>query len=130
VCVVEERVNPLGHARPPLRAPHVGIQPGRRPQLAGVGHRVAERFPATLGDQVGEVGLEAVQDVALLLRVEVGQLRAHGSEEVPDLGGDRGGVHAVTPSRLRFRIPVTVVAKTSQSSRCCLSCARPVDVMP
>ena len=129
----------VGHGPPrPGGAPHgpgagAGLQPGRGAQLGGVGGRVAE-LGLALGEPLGQVRLQAAEELLALL---LGQV----AEPHPDLG-DEGGhgraglhgvVHRVPPvvfGRSVWSSVLTVRAKAAQSSRCRLSCAFPVPVMP
>ncbi len=148
--VPAQRVEQLGHVvdhGPPRRSgtahgpsAGAGLQPGRGAQLGGVGDRVAQ-VGLALREPLGEVRLQTAEEVLALLLGQVGEPRP----DLRDEGGHgRAGLHGVVHrSPPRVAAPaigrvgwsvsssvLTVRAKAAQSSRCCLSWARPVPVMP
>jgi hypothetical protein len=133
-CGVEEPLDRLADRAPGRTRRSSTLQPRCRTQLVGVLDRAAERRGAAVGHQLGEVRLEAVGHLVDLLGVEVGELVTDAGQEEPDLRRDGAGLgcaHALTPCKLCLsRIVVTVVEKAVQSSRCCLSWARPAGVIP
>ena len=108
-----------------------GGQTGGRAQLLGVLLRRGQRLVPALGDQLEEIGLEALHQVGAGLPVEVVEQRTHPVDVLDDPAVQLLGVHrTVSPCSVWTRTRSTAWAKCAQSPRCRLSSARPWGVMP
>ncbi len=110
--------------RHPQSAAGHRLESGSDPHLTGVRLRVAEHSPVLVGDLVGEIGLQPLDELEPVLLGQVGQQVPDAGDEAGDVGtdGQIGGVHALTPEEVVWvaegsRRPSRVAANARQSPR-------------
>ena len=119
-------------------------QPGRRPQLLGVGGGIAEFGGIPVGETVGQVGLEPIGEVVDLVGSEIRKRRSHGGGELRNGGRGKGcGGHYYFSPIVRTGAGAVLVlafaaksrrlmveANSVQLARCSASIARPWELIP